>query len=68
MKEQYTKEEASKILAQQTEEFLANGGVITKVKTKKAPREFRGKAVKDGGRLGTMGPKMQANGNNGKTA
>jgi hypothetical protein len=59
MKEQYTKQESSEILAEQKAEFLANGGVITKVKTKKEPRWFRGKAV--------MGPSKRK-GSKGKSA
>jgi hypothetical protein len=68
MTTQYTKSESSELLAANVEEFYANGGVKTLVKTKKDPREFRGKAIKDGGRLGTMGPKMKNGGNDGKSA
>lgn len=65
---QYTKAESREALATNVEEFYAAGGVKTVVKTKKAPREFRGKAVKDGGGHGVMGPKMRSGGNNGKSA
>lgn len=64
----YTKSESRELLATNVEEFYANGGVKTLVKTKKDPREFRGKALKDGGHLGTMGPRMKSGGNDGKSA
>lgn len=65
---QYTKSQSRELLSDNMKEFYDNGGVKTIVKTKKAPREYRGRAIKDGGRLGTMGPRMQADGNNGKSA
>ena len=68
MTTQYTKEKSSAILSDQVKEFLANGGAITKVKTKKAPREYRGKALRDGARIGLMGPSMRSGSNDGKSA
>ncbi len=48
--------------SKQVQEFLANGGVITKVKTKKLPKNIHMT------KRGLMGPRDRAAGNDGKTA
>ena len=60
-----TRKKQSTELRSAVEEFLANGGAVTKVKTKKAPKN-RMTTYKPGSNV--MGPKMQSHGNNGKTA
>jgi len=56
------KKKASRELSSAVEEFLANGGAVTKIKPKPTPKNIHVT------KRGLMGPRARANGNDGKSA